>query len=463
MVLFRQRISLFSTNGGKAGGLGLEGLPTETLTTRHSSPQTLLSRSHDSHSRLLLSMVLAALAVRLIVVAFVYQGFLEPERDHWAFGSEAGKVARSIVLGHGFGNPYYGGDTGPTAEIGPVLPYILAGIFALFGIYTKTAAVAMLGLNSLFSALTCIPIFYLAKESFGLREARWAVWTWVFFPYAIYFSADSMWDHALIALLLNCILWAALCLQDSTRIWAWAGFGLLSGFSALTNPVALSVVPFLGGWACYRLRKQGRIWLAPAVVACIFLCAPLVPWLVRNHRVFQRPVFLRDSFPLAFSSGNVGDAHHWWNASVDPTGNAAEMAQFRRVGELAYMAEKRAQGLDFLVNHPGIFVWRSVRRFIYLWTGYWSFNKDYLQEEVFDPENIPFCTATTGIALIGLRRMLQRDAQKTMPYAIMLVVFPLVYYITVPAMAYRQPLDPVLVVLASHGVVSSLRSCRLAN
>src|SRR5260370_12826785 len=130
------------------------------------------------------------------------------------------------------------------------------------------------------------------------------------------------------------------------------------------------------------------------------------------------------------------------------------MAQFRRVGELAYMAEKRAQGLDFLVSHLGIFVWRSVRRFVYLWTGYWSFNKDYLQEEVFDPENIPFCAATTGIALIGLRRMLQIDARKTIPYAIMLVVFPLVYYITVPAMAYRQPLDPVIVIFACCAVAS---------
>jgi hypothetical protein len=130
------------------------------------------------------------------------------------------------------------------------------------------------------------------------------------------------------------------------------------------------------------------------------------------------------------------------------------MAEFHRVGELGYMAEKRAQGRDFLVNHPGIFLWRSVRRFIYMWTGYWTFDKVYLQEETFDPENIPFCAAMTGIALIGLRKMLQRDAQKTMPFAIMLVVFPLVYYFTVPAMAYRQPLEPEIVILACCAVAS---------
>src|SRR5208337_3355070 len=63
----------------------------------------------------------------------------------------------------GFSNPYWV-DTGPTAEVAPVLPYLVAGVMAIFGIYTKAAAVAVLTLNSLVSALTCVPIFFLEKE-----------------------------------------------------------------------------------------------------------------------------------------------------------------------------------------------------------------------------------------------------------------------------------------------------------
>ena len=125
--------------------------------------------------------ILTALVVRLMVVAFVYRGFLDPGRDHWEFGYETGMVARSIVTGHGFGNPYWG-QTGPTALITPVFPYLFASVFSVLGIKTEAAALAVLALNSLFSALTCVPIFFVAKKTVGIRAANFAVWIWAFYP-----------------------------------------------------------------------------------------------------------------------------------------------------------------------------------------------------------------------------------------------------------------------------------------
>lgn len=404
--------------------------------------------------------ILTALAVRLIVVAFAYPSFLDPQRENWLFGFEAGKVAESIAQGHGFGNPYYGGNTGPTAEVVPVFPYILAGVFAVFGIYTKASALAILSINSLFSALTCIPIFFIAKKSIGLREARWAAWTWAFFPYAIYFSADSMWNHALTGLLLACIFWGALYLQNSDRASAWAGWGLLIGSTALVNSVILGVIPFLALWACYRLHKQGKAWLLRLVTAGAMACIVIAPWLVRNYRTFRQPVFLQDGFPLAFCVGNVGNSVNWWNAAQDPSGNPAQMAEVHRIGEQAYMAKKWVEAREFLEKNPGTFVWRSIRRFVFMWTGYWSFNPKYLREEPTDPENIPFCTAVTILALIGLRKLFQKDASQATFYALLLAVYPLVYYITHPDTAYRHPIDPEIVILACCAIVSWRTSAR---
>jgi 4-amino-4-deoxy-L-arabinose transferase-like glycosyltransferase len=419
--------------------------------------QSTPADSVGNEGRLLLWVVLAALAVRLVVVAVVYPGFLAPGRDHWEFGYETGKIARSIVQGHGFANPYYGGDTGPTAEVAPILPYMMAGIFALFGVYTKAAVVAMLGLNSLFSALTCIPIYFAARMSFGLREARWSAWTWAFFPYAIYFSADLMWDHALVALLLTFLFWMTLHLGGSNRIRAWAGFGLLCGVSALTDPVVLGIVPFLAGWACYRLHEKGKAWLLSAGTSAFLACAVIAPWLVRNYRVFHQPVFLKDGFPIVFCDGNVGNTLHWWNGSVDPSGNSAEMAAFHRLGEQGYMAEKWLKARDFVEENPGTFGWRSVRRFVFMWTGYWSFNREYLREEPFDPGNIPFCTGVTILALCGIRKVFRKSASLGVLYGLLLIVFPLVYYFTVSEMGYRHPLSPEVVILAC-GAVAAWRS-----
>src|SRR3984957_6856915 len=63
--------------------------------------------SRQSTCRSLLWMVLAGLAIRLIVVGFLYPERTDPARDHWRFGGEAGRIARSIALGEGFSNPLF--------------------------------------------------------------------------------------------------------------------------------------------------------------------------------------------------------------------------------------------------------------------------------------------------------------------------------------------------------------------
>ena len=99
--------------------------------------------------------------MRLAVIPFLYRDWLDPfVLEHWAFG----RVARSLVAGHGFGNVF--ADTGPTAVVSPVYAYLLAGVFRLFGTYTLASIVTALALNSLFSALTCIPVFLLARRCF---------------------------------------------------------------------------------------------------------------------------------------------------------------------------------------------------------------------------------------------------------------------------------------------------------
>ena len=405
--------------------------------------------------RTLLWATVVAFAVRVLVVGFVYQGFLDPGRDHWEFGYETGKIARSILMGHGFSNPYWV-DTGPSAEVAPVLPYLVAGVMAIFGIYTKAAAVAVLTLNSLVSALTCVPIFFLAKKSFGLREARWAAWIWVFFPYAVHFSADSMWDHALTAFFLTLLLLIALHLQSSTRLRTWAGFGFLWGLSALTSPVILGTLPFLAGWVCWRLQRQKRNWSLPAAIAGLVLLLVLAPWMIRNYQTFHRPVFLKDTLPMVFLDGNYGNKLHWWDGSRDPCGNPAELAEFQALGEQAFMAEKWREAFDVLRGNPGTVVWRSVRRVVYMWTGYWSFNREYLTEEPFDPLNIVLCTGFTFLAIMGLSKAFRKAPDVAAPYALVLLVYPLVYYVTHSDMAYRHPLDPEIVILASYAVVSWL-------
>src|SRR5260221_4123756 len=109
--------------------------------------------SRNSLQSSLLVPVLVAFILRLAVIGFLYPEQLDPARDHWQFGYESGRIARSIVLGKGFSSPLFG-DTGPTAWMTPAYPCLVALVFKAFGIYTETSALFLLSLNAIFSALT---------------------------------------------------------------------------------------------------------------------------------------------------------------------------------------------------------------------------------------------------------------------------------------------------------------------
>jgi 4-amino-4-deoxy-L-arabinose transferase-like glycosyltransferase len=406
------------------------------------------------YARSLLSMVLVALAIRLVVMVFLLPEQLDPQRDHWHFGYEAGRIARSIVEGRGFGNPLFA-DTGPTAWMTPVYPYLMAGVFKVFGIYTESSAIVLLTLNALLSALVCVLVFFIARISFGNRVAKWSGWAWAFFPYGIYFPEERIWETWLATLLLCLVFLITLNLENDSRFSMWLVFGLLWGVAALTSPVLLAVLPFLAGWVIDRRQRSGRRWLAVNLVAATAFLAVISPWFVRNYKIFHRVVPFRDNMGIVLVLGTRGSNDHWGHYELGPWHNREEWNEFQRRGELGYFDSKKRQAVEFIRANPGWYAWTTVRRAFFIWTGYWSLRRDYLKEEPLDPPNILFCTMLTVLALIGLWRAWQADWSAALPYALVLFAFPLVYYITSPEAYYRRPIDPFFVILAVAGVLSS--------
>src|SRR5438034_210701 len=105
------------------------------------------------------------------------------------------------------------------------------------------AAWVILAFNSIFSALTCLTMYWIAKRMYGLTVARATAWTWAFFPYAIYWPTRVVWETSLTAFLLSVALLLTLRMADLTpRQRNWIIFGLLWGVIALTNTAVLSMV-----------------------------------------------------------------------------------------------------------------------------------------------------------------------------------------------------------------------------
>jgi hypothetical protein len=400
-------------------------------------------------------MALLAFAIRIAVIPFVYDEWLEPFRvSHW----EPGNVARSLLTGNGFGSPFLSHQ--PSAIMTPVYPLILTGIFAIFGVHTKAAIIAALGLNSLFSALAAIPIFLVARKSFGDTTARLAGWVWAFFPYGVYFAAEWAWSTHLLLLCLCWLLYLSQRLEISTSLPCWAGFGLLAGFAALTEPVVIPIFIIL---FCFSLR---RLWLArlrfiaPGLIAMLCFGCVMAPWAIRNTLVLHRFVPVRSGLGLELYLGNNGYDLHWRSGAMHPNHNPAELEEYDRVGEMAFMDHKMAQAKTYIFSHPRWYGWMCVRRAIYMWTGYWSFDPDYLKQEEMDPYNIPVATFITLCAVVGLFYAKRFFPAEALRYGLILLVYPLVYYLVHPETYYLRPIDPILLILGCYALVQVTRRVR---
>jgi 4-amino-4-deoxy-L-arabinose transferase-like glycosyltransferase len=395
------------------------------------------------------------------------------------FMQETGNIAFSIALGQGFGSPYWQ-ETGPTAWLTPVYPYIVAGAYRVFGIHTPHAFFAMVLLNILFSAATCIPIFYVGKRVGGLGVASIAAWLWAVFPNAWIIPYEWIWDTSLSALLMATILWATLWLVDGdgarasdgdsrrdgslgTRYASWRGwgaYGVLWGFALMTNPSMGVMLPFSIGWAVYRSWSRGQLdervrLLRPALAAAIaILCC--VPWTVRNYLVFHRFIPLRSNFALELWLGNNENFDP--QSQVVPPSNPerAEIHNYIHMGETAFMQDKWRQAIRFIRSHPRLEVILFARRFVAIWTGLENpvegfRDSDSLMTRVALASNfLAGIGALCGIVVLFLRRS---------PYAFFLpafpIVFPAVYYVTHASLRYRQPIDPVVMLLIAVAICSA--------
>ena len=401
------------------------------------------------------AMVVAALALRLLVMGFTYKMQLDPAQDHWTFGWENGRLARSIVNGHGFSSPYPE-PSGPTAHMPPVYAYLLAGVFKLFGIYTTSSALVILTLNNLFSSLTCLPIFWIARKVFGLRVAAWAGWTWAFFPYAIFLSNRWIWETILTMLLFSCLVLMTLYIEDSPSLIAWAGYGLLWGFTALSNPATLTCLPFLGAWIWLRHWRRGRNSTGGALAASLMFIMVVVPWIWHTSRNYGRFVAFRNNFGLEFLAGNLGDGTS--PASVDglPDENPSEMKKVQQMGEPAYLAEKQIEAREWFGQHRLRFAELTLRRILYNWTGFWSFRPLWTLGGTGLPHILTY-SLTSVLAMAGLGFAFRGHREGAVPLVILVVCFPLVYYITHLDERYRHPIDPVIVILAVFGAITLRR------
>jgi hypothetical protein len=380
--------------------------------------------------------------------------------DAVPFGYEAGQVAKSIVSGRGFSSPFTLVETGPTAFLSPVYPYLLAAIFKLWGIYTVRSHIAVEAINCLFSAVTVFPLYSIAKRSYGIGVAAASSWVWVILPSAWHAPIADVWDTSATVFFLTLLVWATLRLRSQARLEYWLGYGVLWAVGVSLNATLIALLPFCLAWLGWDLRRQPVRASKLIFASLFFFVVGLTPWTVRNYSVFRKLVPLRSTLGLELWLGNNADTRDVRSFSLHPLYNEEEAYSFKTMGEMSYMSLKLRTAVDFIRSNPGLTAVRIAKRTFDFWFAVtdrpqnaWASDPMYVQALFI----LNFTLVSLGwFGLAWTWRTM--GLFEVAPYVAVVFVYPLVYYLTHTLVRYRYPIEPILVILSVYGLAQVVAS-----
>ena len=408
------------------------------------------------------------LVVRLLYMTLAHTYRIRPYMDHFNYGWEMGRIARALVTGYGYSDPFHG-HTGPTAWLPPVYPLLIAGVFKVAGVYTPLSAWIILAFNCVFSALLIRTTWEVAWRCFGSRVAWWSAWVWALYPAAMQYAVRWVWEMTLSALLLSCAMVLALRMRGVTPdggapggeeagLGRWALFGLVWGTIALLNPSLLIFLPFCGLWVLFG---QGRAWarhLPRVGVASVIFLALITPWTVRNWRVLHIPVPLRDNFGAELYMGNAPGANGSYLVYDHPGQDIPQLRLYARMGEVAYVRMRGERAKEIIAGDKPRFFLLSLKRIYFFWAGVPHPGDDGPLVEYGRGVNFLFGSI---VGLLGLALALKGRKPGVALLAGAFFFLPLTYYFVAAHARFRHPLEPLIAILAVFLFQSAQKSSRV--
>jgi 4-amino-4-deoxy-L-arabinose transferase-like glycosyltransferase len=394
-----------------------------------------------------------ALGVRIAYILLAHMYRVRPAGDHFQFGWEMGRIARALVTGFGYSDPFTG-HTGPTAWVPPVYTLLIGGAFKVFGVYSAGAALALLVLNAAFSAVTAVIVYEIGARCFGRRNGLWAGWLWALHPAAMQYAVKWIWEMTLSTMLLTAVIVLALRMrrigeglradeEDAQTLGRWLIFGLLWGLIALSNPALLAFLPVCGVWLLLGARRRMHAVQRAALAAAV-CCALIAPWAYRNWQAFHAFIPLRGNFGAELALGDGPDSTGFLMEYNHPMQSAKQMRLYSELGELRYVQMRREQAKAAIAAAPVHFLAISATRFYFFWVSVPQPLDRHRGVEY--AREMSFCFISLA-GLMGLGLALKQRMPAAGLFAWAFLLLPLTYYFVTAQARFRHPLEPLIWVL----------------
>ena len=396
-----------------------------------------------SRRKLYILIFLVGFVLRFAFVIWAHT-FVGSANSNRPFGAEVCRIAAHIAAGQGFQSPFHDANTGPSAWVAPVYPYLVASVFHLFGSYSPASALILLGLQCMMAAATGVAILALGVRSLGKPVGFWAACIWTSSPIFFRWPTSLIWDFAASALLLTVAFLMTLDVGKKGTRGNWLCLSAVWGLIALTNPALLSLLPFSFFQAASENRKAAMPYLRSLTFAVILFLAIIAPWLVRNAMAFGHPVFLRDNYWFEFSLGNYHYSNGMGWAGKHPDDNLLVHEQVLKLGELPFIEFHKEEALVFVRRYPREFISLTLHRILWFWDGtpvLYQAN-EWWQPWEFWPLSV--------VGWLGFLFVLTRRPPGWLLFAAALIVYPAPYYLAYPHARYRYVIEPELLLLGVY-------------
>ncbi len=304
---------------------------------------------------------------------------------------EHGAVARNMLDGHGFAKHYTYTPLDPErlalrrqppeyegAYLPPASPYLIYGVFSLFG-DTPFAASLLMSVNSLAGACLPLFVFFLGRQIGSESGARLSAIVAAGYPPSA-FAVTSFSGSALYQPLSILVLLLAVASARRSSLGKFSALGLACGALALLRGEFLAFgIVLIAATAALRWR-DGLAQFATRTAIALFAFALLVtPWLVRNYNVFGHFATMVSHPWHEIWRGNNPHAS---GSSWGPDGRSISIvdSRFRHIAqkldqlpydqEFEFAADRvfRAEVLEFAREQPLQITWLATKRVLQLWS-----------------------------------------------------------------------------------------------
>lgn len=241
------------------------------------------------------------LIVYLLIIFFLAVGLrtygaLSYSTTPSADAADYQRLATGLAQGRGYVNS----EGVSTAWRPPAYPLFLAGFYKLVGIDVRQTTIA----QALLGGLTVLLLTALGAMLIGWRRALLAGVIAAIYPGFIWLPRLLLSENLSLFLLLLTLAAAVLYFRSSQMIWIIV-FGVLCALGTLVRGANLLLpIAVAAGLLITRFREWKQL-IAPLSVMTVVFILTLLPWTIRNYRVFH------EFTPIATQDGLTLYASYW--------------------------------------------------------------------------------------------------------------------------------------------------------